>query len=166
MKIVAFTAILAALLTLRALCAGSVESPYPAGSVTAASIDCRSAAAPAADPTLTFSITNRGTSDLQVWSFPIFVMVHLTIKESGTGKIIPQTEVSEPPRSPRVVAVLKPGQTIALKDWPQVSQPATSLIPLSMFGYHLASGNYIVSASTPGAEGRTLWSSPCAVTVP
>jgi hypothetical protein len=74
-------------------------------------------------------------------------MVQLTVKDSKGNVVQPGFYNSGMRSSFYKPKTLEPGKSLVLDDWvDDLSKPRTSDIPIHVFGYNLAPGNYTVSA--------------------
>ena len=119
-------------------------SSYVAGSKLAIKITCPAGAT--TDPNFTFTLTNLGSSPVDVpTEVPIDLKVHLKVEDSS-GKVLDPGYYDNGMRSISAPQVLGPGKSLELMDWVDHFQPQTSVIPLHLFGYNLSQGTYFVSA--------------------
>jgi hypothetical protein len=156
-------ALIAALVVALTLLAGAPSAGYAPGSELTVAIKCPTQ--PASDPTFSFILTNHGAAPVEVpdTQVPIDIMVHLTVKDAN-GSVVQPGVYNSGTRSARAPRILQPGQSLALQDWVDHSQPQTSVIPLHLFGYTLAPGTYDVSAKATDSADEPA-SNVCKVTV-
>jgi hypothetical protein len=124
--------------------ATAASSGYLPGSKLSITIACP--AAPASDPTFSFTLTNLGSTPVEVsQQAPITIMVHLTVKNSK-GTVVEPEYFDTGIRGLIAPRVLEPGKSLVLDDWVRMDQPRTTVIPIHYFGYKLAPGTYTISA--------------------
>jgi hypothetical protein len=124
-------------------------SAYVAGSKLSVSIACPTA--PASDPTFSFTLTNLGSTPIEVsQQAPITIMIHLTVKDSK-GTVVEPEYFDTGIRGLIAPRVLEPGKSLVLDDWVRMDQPRTTVIPIHYFGYKLAAGTYAISAKATDA---------------
>jgi hypothetical protein len=94
---------------------------------------------------------------------PINVMVLLTVKDAQ-GNVLQPHYYASGSRRPAAPRILQPGQSVALKDWVDYSQPQTNVIPLHLFGHTLTPGTYSVSAKATNSPDEPS-SNVCSVAI-
>jgi hypothetical protein len=141
----------------------AASSAYLGGSKLSVSILCPTA--PMSDPAFSFTLTNLGSSPVEVSrQFPISIMLHLIVKDSDGHIVQPNYDFDSGTRSLTQPRTLEPGKSLTLEDWILHDQPQTQIIPLRAFGYKLAAGTYALSATATDSPNEPP-SNTCKVVV-
>jgi hypothetical protein len=142
MKILAALSILAGVICFQS--SALADSSFLPNSKVSVSIVCP--AVVSSNPSFSFRLTNLGTTAVDVnQQVPISVLVHLMVRDEQ-GKVLEPEHVHSGSRRTMEPKLLQPGKSLMLDDWVVPDQPRTTIIPISLFGYQLAPGNYYVSA--------------------
>jgi hypothetical protein len=116
------------------------------------------------DPSFSFRLTNLGATAVEVdQQVPISVLLRLTVRDAN-GKVVEPEFVDSGSRRTMEPRFLQPGRSLMLDEWVIPDRPRTTIIPISLFGYHLAPGEYSVLAKVANSPDA-LESNVCHVSI-